>query len=42
MKEALRAWIKQYVEGYRKHPESISEVKAWSRLAGHEFHKDPW
>ncbi len=49
--EALRAWLKsqeeekrirQYVEGYRKHPESASETKAWHRLAAREFHKDPW
>ncbi len=49
--EALRAWLKrqeeeklirQYTEGYRKHPESALETKAWHRLAAHEFHRDPW
>ena len=49
--EALRAWLKsrqekeqirQYVEGYRRHPESKAEVKAWTRLAAESFHKDPW
>ena len=49
--EALRAWlssqeeeklIRQYIEGYRRHPESASETKAWTRLSAHEFHKDPW
>jgi hypothetical protein len=51
VKEALRVWLKrqqeeklirQYTEGYRKHPESGSEVRAWSRLAVHEFHKNSW
>ena len=49
--EALHAWlssqeeekrIRQYIEGYRKHPESTSEAKAWTRLSAREFHKDPW
>jgi len=50
--EALRAWLKkreeeelvrQYVEGYRKHPESKSEARVWTRLAAEVFRKDlPW
>lgn len=50
--EALRAWLKnleekelirQYIEGYRKYPESKSEAKAWTRLAAKVFRKDlPW
>ena len=49
--EALQAWLKkqeeekfvrQYTEGYRKHPESRLESKQWGRLAALEFHKDPW
>lgn len=49
--QALQAWlqerqereqIRQYVEGYRKHPESKAEAKAWTRLAADSFHKDPW
>lgn len=49
--EAVQAWLKrreeekairQYIEGYRKHPESKKEAKAWTRLAADSFHKDPW
>ena len=49
--EAIRAWLKrreeeqairQYIEGYRKHPESKAEARAWTRLAADSFHKDPW
>jgi metal-responsive CopG/Arc/MetJ family transcriptional regulator len=49
--EALRAWLKrqeeeklvrQYTEGYRKHPESRMEVREGSRYAAREFGKDPW
>lgn len=49
--EALQGWLKQqeeaklirqYIEGYRKHPESRLELKGWSRLAAREFSKDPW
>ena len=48
--EALEAWLKgreeeemvrQYVEGYRRHPESKAEAKAWTRIAARAFHKDP-
>lgn len=48
--EALRAWLKQqeeaemirqYVEGYRRHPEQISpaEAKARLKMAADAFHK---
>jgi metal-responsive CopG/Arc/MetJ family transcriptional regulator len=49
--EALRAWLKrqeeeklvrQYTEGYRRHPESRLEVREGSRHAAREFGKDPW
>lgn len=49
--EALQVWLKQheeedlvrqYVAGYRTHPESRAESKAWTRLAASAFHKDPW
>lgn len=52
--EAIRAWLKsrqekemirQYVEGYRRHPERISaaEAKAWMKVAAEVFHKEaPW
>lgn len=49
--EALRAWLKrqeeqklirQYTEGYRKHPESRMEIREGSRHAAREFSKDPW
>lgn len=52
--EALRVWLKeleekelirQYVEGYRRHPERISpqEVKARLKMAAEVFRKEaPW
>lgn len=52
--EALRAWLKelgekemirQYVEGYRRHPERISprEAKARLKMAAEAFRKEaPW
>ncbi len=49
--QALQSWLKErqereqirrYVEGYRRHPESKAEAKAWTRLAAESFHKDPW
>ncbi len=52
--EAIRTWLKsrqekemirQYVEGYRRHPEKIStaEAKAWTKMAAEVFHKEaPW
>ena len=49
--QAVQAWLKrreeekairQYIEGYRKHPEYKAEAKAWTRLAADSFHKDPW
>ncbi len=49
--EALQAWLKeheerelvrQYVEGYRKHPESKREAKAWTHLATEVFRRNPW
>ena len=48
---ALRNWlreqeeaemVRQYVEGYRRHPESRQDSRVWSRLAGAAFHQDPW
>lgn len=49
--QALQAWLKdrqereqirRYIDGYRRHPESKAEAKAWTRLAAESFHKDPW
>lgn len=49
--EALKTWlkkyqeeviIKQYIEGYKKHPESEAESKAWTQLAAQAFSKEPW
>ena len=52
--EAIRAWLKrreeeqairQYIEGYRKHPERISaaEAKVRMKMVAEVFHKEaPW
>lgn len=48
--EAIRDWLKrrekeklirQYVEGYRRHPERLSpaEAKAWLKMAGEAFQR---
>ncbi|MBI4353611.1 MAG: ribbon-helix-helix protein, CopG family [Candidatus Omnitrophica bacterium] len=49
--DALRAWlaqqqeqarVRQYIEGYQRHPESRREARAWTQLATPVFRQDPW